>query len=99
MIFVVGSFRLPPAALDAARPAMARVIAATRAEDGCQAYSYAEDLVDPGLIRVSECWDSREHLAAHFETAHMRQWQQERSQLGLSERDIRLIEAGAVEIL
>lgn len=88
MIAVIGSFRLPVERLDEARPLMAAVIAATRAEAGCLAYSYAEDVTDPGLIRVSERWTSREHLAAHFRTDHMAAWAQQRSEMGLSARDI-----------
>lgn len=98
-IAVIGSFRLLPERLEEARPAMARVIAATRAEDGCIAYSYAEDVADPGLIRVSEMWESREHLAAHFQTPHMIRWVEERSVLGLSGRDIAAYEVSEAETL
>ncbi|RZA28247.1 MAG: antibiotic biosynthesis monooxygenase [Proteobacteria bacterium] len=88
MIAVIGSFRIPVDRLAEARPMMASVIAATRAEPGCLAYSYAEDVVDPGLIRVSEQWKSREHLAAHFRKPHMAAWSEQRALLGLSERRI-----------
>lgn len=88
MIAVIGSFRFPVDRMDEARPLMAAVIAATRAEAGCLAYSYAEDVTDPGLIHVSERWTSRDHLAAHFRTAHMATWSQQRSELGLSDRRI-----------
>lgn len=88
MIVVTGSFRLPPARLAEAKPAMARVIAASREEPGCLAYSYAEDIVEPGLIRVSEAWVNGDVLAAHFDMPHMKQWQEEREALGMSERTI-----------
>ena len=93
MIVVVGQFRLPVGRWAEARPAMARVMLATRAEAGCVQYNYAEDLLDPGLIRVSEVWDSREQLTAHLKTPHMAQWVQERTGLGLSERAITVFEA------
>ena len=95
MIVVVGHFRLPLERMVEARGAMARVMLATRAEAGCVQYNYAEDLLDPGLIRVSELWESREHLTAHMQTAHMAQWQRERAELGLSGREIMVYEAGA----
>ena len=95
MIVVVGQFRLPPERMDEARGAMARVMLATRAENGCVQYNYAEDLLDPGLIRVSEVWDSRAQLTAHLATPHMAQWVQERAALGLSERAITAYEADA----
>ena len=46
MILIVGTVRLAAGTLAAARPAMARMIAASRAEPGCRAYSYAEDVLD-----------------------------------------------------
>ena len=85
-VTVIGQFRFPPANMDAARGAMRKVMEATRAEDGCIEYNYGEDVLDPGLIRVSEVWASREHLAAHFQTAHMAVWAEERAALGLSDR-------------
>ena len=62
---------------------------ATRAEAGCIDYSYSEDVLDPGLIRVSELWESREALAVHFKSEHMAVWAEERAGLGLSGRQIR----------
>ena len=78
---------------------MARVIAASLAEPGCHAYSYAEDVLDPGLFRVSEVWETREALAAHFETPHMAQWQAERIELGMMDRDVMAWVAGEPEVL
>jgi quinol monooxygenase YgiN len=98
-VAVIGHFRLPPERLEEARPAMARVIEATLAEDGCLAYSYAEDVREPGLIRVSEMWESREHLTAHFQTAHMLNWVEERKGLGLFDRQIAVYELGEPEQL
>ena len=66
MVIVMGEFRLPPQQLAAARPMMRKVVDATRAEAGCIAYAYAEDMLDPGLIRVSETWRDRAALKAHF---------------------------------
>ena len=99
MILVVGTFRLPVERLEEAREALIRVIEATRAEAGCIDYAYAEDVLEPGLMRVSEKWESREALAAHFEAPHMKRWQQERVALGLSDRDMRAFEASGEEVL
>jgi quinol monooxygenase YgiN len=66
---------------------------ATRAEDGCIEYNYGEDVLDPGLIRVSELWDSREQLMAHMKAPHMAIWVEERTALGLSDRKITVFDA------
>lgn len=94
MIVVVGQFRFPPEQMAAALPAMRKVMEATRVEDGCIEYNYGEDVLDPGLIRVSELWASRAQLDAHMRTPHMAVWQQERNALGLSGRSISVFEAG-----
>ena len=88
MIAVIGQFRMPPENIEAARPLMRKVMEATRNEDGCIEYNYAEDVLDPGLIRVSEVWHSRAQLDAHMVTDHMRVWGEERTALGLSGRAI-----------
>jgi quinol monooxygenase YgiN len=72
---------------------------ATRAEPGCIDYAYAEDVLEPGLIRVSEKWESREALAVHFEAAHMQRWRQERDGFGMSDRDMRAYEMIGEEVL
>ncbi len=99
MIAVLGTFRFPPEALEEARPLMRAVIEATLAEPGCRAYSYAEDVAEPGLFRVMELWDSRDALSAHFRTAHMQQWSEARAALGFFDRRISLHELGVAEEL
>jgi quinol monooxygenase YgiN len=99
MIVVVGHFRLPAKTLARARPLMTRVIELSRAEPGCRAYDYAEDLIEPGLFRVSEVWTSREALAAHFTSPHMSQWQIERAGLGMRDRQITAYDVSGSEAL
>jgi quinol monooxygenase YgiN len=93
MIIVMGSFRLPLENFDVALPMMDKVIATTRNEDGCLLYAYSRDMVDPGLVRVSEQWRDRAALDAHFQTPHMKVWATERVGLGLSDRDIKVFES------
>lgn len=94
MIIVMGSFRLPPEQVAKALPLAEKVVLATRAEDGCIEYAYAQDLFDPGLIRISEKWRDRAALDAHFKTDHMKVWAAERAELlTLTERNIRIFEA------
>ena len=93
MIVVLGQFRMPAKHMDAARPPMEKFMLATRAEDGCVEFNYAEDVLDPGLIRVSEVWHTRAQLNAHVKTAHMTVWNEERAALGLSGRALTVFEA------
>jgi quinol monooxygenase YgiN len=93
MIIIEGTVRVPPTELEKARPIMQQMIRASRAEAGCIDYAYAVDVLDPGLIRVSERWESREALAAHFKTAHMATWRSFFPELQITERSLRLYEA------
>jgi len=99
MILVVGSFRLPPRSIGAAQIAMARVVEGSRAEVGCIDYAYAEDLLEPGLFRVSEAWTDRAALAAHFHTPHMQEWLKERADFGITERQVTAYEVSGQEAL
>lgn len=96
-IAVIGQFRMPPENMETARPLMRKVMEATRAEEGCIEYNYAEDVLDPGLIRVSELWETREQLMAHLKTPHMAAWGEERAALGLSGRKIFMIEIAGTQ--
>jgi quinol monooxygenase YgiN len=86
MLLVVGTVRLPPEKLSDARPVMARMVAASRGEPGCRLYAYAEDVLEPGLIRVTELWDDQAALDAHFASAHLAQWRSAWPELGLGDR-------------
>jgi quinol monooxygenase YgiN len=93
MIIVMGTFRVPVENIDAIRPMMAKVIAATLAEDGCIQYAYSQDVLDPELIHVAEKWRDKSALEAHFQTPHMKVWAEERATLGLFDRKIRVFES------
>lgn len=88
MIVVIGSFRIPPNMVEVVRPAMDAMITASRAEEGCIEYAYALDVLDEGLVRVSEKWRDRAALEAHFRTAHIAEWRAQVSALAVSERNL-----------
>lgn len=88
MIVLIGHFRLPADKVADARGAITRVVSATREEAGCIKYSYAEDPDAAGLFHVSEVWTDKASLDAHFASAHMKQWQADRQELGMLDREI-----------
>lgn len=95
MLLIVGTVRLPPANLDAARPAMRRMVEASRTEDGCLAYSYAEDVLEPGLIHVSELWTGQLALDRHATSQHIAEWRAAWPALGIGDRDLRAYDVAA----
>jgi quinol monooxygenase YgiN len=87
-IMVAGTVRIPPEKMEAARPHMQAVMGANRLEDGCVVFSYAEELGDPGLIRVFEIWRDQAALTAHGQSAHVTRWRALWPELGVSDRQL-----------
>jgi len=96
-LLIIGTVRLPPDRLPEAKRAMAAMIAASRGEEGCIVYAYAEDVAEPGLIRVSELWRDQAVLARHFASPHLAAWRAAWPELGIRDRDLLLYEVGDPE--
>lgn len=71
MIVIQGSVRVNPSQIEEVRDAARAMVTATRAEDGCIAYTFAEDVTDPGLIHIIERWRDQDAITAHGKTPHM----------------------------
>ena len=94
MLLIMGTIRIPDGGLDAARAAMTAMLTASRGEDGCLAYSYAQDVLDSRVIHVSERWRDRAALDAHFRTPHLAGWRAQFEPLGITDRELTLYESG-----
>ena len=88
MIVVAGYLRLRPGTFEEVRPHMQAMIAASRAETGCLAYSYGRDVIDPDIIRVCELWRGGEDLARHFATPHLKAWRARLAEIGIAGREL-----------
>ena len=86
MLIVAGTVRVPPQNFEGLRPHMAAMLTASRAEDGCLDYGYAEDVIEAGLVHVFERWRDRAALDAHFRTPHMAAWRAAWPSFGVSDR-------------
>ena len=84
-VIVAGTFRATKGVTHAVMKAMEAMATASRAEDGCQSYSYARDVFDPTLIRVFEIWRDRDSLIAHRAVPHLLAWRAKWPDLGLGE--------------
>lgn len=98
-LIIAGTVRVPVENLQAFRPHMLAMLEASRAEDGCIAYSYAEDVAEPGLIRVFEAWRDQAALDAHFATAHMAAWRSHWPAFGVADRQLRAYDVAAERAL
>ena len=79
MIQINGTIQLAPGAV-ANSPdviaAIVQMVQASRAEDGCFDYTFAQDLADPDTLIVFERWRDQQALMAHFHSPHMAAFQQ-----------------------
>jgi quinol monooxygenase YgiN len=85
-VIVAGTVRVAPDQLAGLKPHMEAMLGASRAENGCFEYSYAEDVAEPGLVRVFEAWRDQAALEAHFRTDHMAAWRAAWPSFGVSDR-------------
>ena len=67
MIIVAGSVDFDPARRADALQAAIPLLAPTRAQRGCLAYTWCADPAEPGRVHVFEAWADGAALAAHFE--------------------------------
>jgi quinol monooxygenase YgiN len=71
MVIVMGTARFAPGEFERLADPMRVQIEATRAEDGCEHYSFARDPIEPDLMHITERWRDNAVIAAHFESPHM----------------------------
>jgi quinol monooxygenase YgiN len=76
MLMLTAFIEVAAADRDAIRAALPAVIAATRAEDGCEDYGCYEDTGKPGRFVFVERWRDKAALDRHLATPHMAAWMQ-----------------------
>ncbi len=60
----------------AMQTAIAKMEEASRAEEGCDDYTFSVELNDPNVIRITERWVDMAALQNHFGLPHMAEFQQ-----------------------
>ncbi len=71
MLIVLAKCDVSDDGMDAAKAAIADMVAASNAEEGCIAYAFTQDILQPGVIHIVEKWKDEAALAEHFATPHM----------------------------
>lgn len=71
MLIVLAKAQVGEGAMEAAKAAIADMVAASNAEEGCIAYAFTQDVLQPGVLHIVEKWKDEAALAAHFATPHM----------------------------
>ena len=74
MLIVVGSAQARASHREDLASAARDMAAATRGDDGCQAYGFYADLADENTILSLEIWRDQEALDAHMAHPHTQQF-------------------------
>lgn len=94
MLIIAGTIRFNPTKTDEARALVDKVVTATRAEDGNLDYSFAIDVLDPGLVRVFEAWRDQAAIDAHMASPHLAEFLGAVSSLDVTDVHLDSYEAG-----
>ncbi|MBU1253330.1 MAG: antibiotic biosynthesis monooxygenase [Alphaproteobacteria bacterium] len=92
MIQINGTLKLAPDTLSKGREAIVAMVRASRAEDGCLEYGFAQDLTDPDVLYLVERWRDRAALDAHSKSPHMAEFKRAMAANPAMERDLRIFE-------
>lgn len=72
--------------------AMAAMAGESRAEPGCEVFTYSVDAFDPMVIRVFEIWKDSAALKRHRESNHLKAWRGKWNDLGLGDPSLMMFE-------
>lgn len=96
MIVLAGTIRIAPGCRDKALPHIRAIVAASRAEEGCLAYSFAFDAEDDHLVHIFEAFRDRAAREAHRNAPHMAVWRAAWGEAGIGDRRMREYDVAAV---
>ncbi len=98
MLLIAGEFRVTPDKSEAFADLARTLSAATRREEGCDAFEFWADLDGSGRFGLFERWASPDHLLAHRETPHVAAFKEGMATLGIESVRIDRYEADEIEI-
>ena len=99
LILVTGHIRVSPERVEQLRPHIQALVTATRKEDGCILYAFAEDMNEPGVIRIVERWRDWPSLDAHGKAPHIATWSAVAKDAGITSREVIAHAAGEEQVL
>jgi quinol monooxygenase YgiN len=99
MIAILGQLDVHSDDFEDVKGLAATMMAETAKEAGCLKYAFAEDLLEPNRLQLSELWKDESSLAAHFQSAHMAVYRAGLKPLRIQGRTVKKYEvAGGVDL-
>ena len=71
MIIVAGEVRFGAGEVERLMPLLVASVEGSRRDEGCIAYHYGRDALDPDLVVISERWRDAAALEAHMKQPHL----------------------------
>jgi len=97
LIIIAGTITIDPDKVEAALAAVAPMMVATQAEEGCMEYVFSADPLLPGCLRVFEQWENEDALRAHFQSPHMAEFQSVMGGFGVTDASVQRYD-GAIPV-
>ncbi|WP_298465277.1 putative quinol monooxygenase [uncultured Erythrobacter sp.] len=88
MLIVLAKAKVGDGAIESAREAIATMVEASNAEEGCIDYAFTQDILDSSTMHIVEKWVDDAALVAHFQTPHMAAFQQALASLDVSVTEV-----------
>ncbi|HIF92797.1 MAG: putative quinol monooxygenase [Myxococcales bacterium] len=95
MIIVLVEVESSVEAIAGMREALVTMQAASRAEEGCQDYTFCQEVGDPNQMRIVEIWESMDALRFHFGTPHMAAFREVMASSPPASMNVKVHELGA----
>ena len=99
MIVLAGTIRVAPGKREAALPHIRAIVAASRAEEGCIAYSFAFDVNDDHLVHIFEVFRDAAAREAHRHMPHMAAWRAAWPDAGIGDRQMTEYEVASAKAI
>ena len=99
MIVVMGTIQLAEGDIDRLQGDIAKQMAATQAEDGCEQYIFSRDVTDPNMLLISERWRDMDAIAAHGKTVHMAEFNKALGGATITSISVKAYEVSNVRVL
>jgi len=99
MFIISGNMKFDPARRADVAEACAKAAAAAQSDEGCLAYSFSEDVNEPGAFRIFEHWESEEAFATHCQAPHYLSFMEFVGQVGMTGADVNRYEVSSHQSL
>ena len=95
-VVVAGYIKVAPRDREAFVKVLQAHVPRVRSKDGCIAYAFAIDVVDPDVVRMSEAWRDRQSLEAHLADDEFQGVQKQLVHIQFIERSVQRYDVSSV---